>query len=56
MKEKFQNFKNKYLTLPWLTFGLCVAILLINVFKGPNRPHRGPVRSHEGASQVEVKP
>jgi hypothetical protein len=34
MKEKFQNFKKKYLTLPWITFGLCVVILVVNLVKG----------------------
>jgi len=56
MKEKFQNFKNKYLTLPWITLAVCVAILVINVFKGPGGSHRGPGRAPQGAAKVEVKP
>jgi hypothetical protein len=34
MKEKFENFKKKYLTLPWITLGLCVVILVVNLVKG----------------------
>jgi hypothetical protein len=34
MLQKFQNFKNKYLTLPWITLGLCVVILVVNLVKG----------------------
>jgi hypothetical protein len=42
MKEKFENFKKKYLTLPWITLAVCVAILAVNIFKGPHKPQRAP--------------
>lgn len=56
MLQKFQNFKKKYLTLPWITLAVCVAILVINIFKGPAGPQRGPGRGQQGAGKVEVKP
>ena len=34
MLQKFQEFKKKYLTLPWITLGLCVLILVVNLVKG----------------------
>jgi hypothetical protein len=34
MLQKFQEFKKKYLTLPWITLGLCVVILVVNLIKG----------------------
>jgi hypothetical protein len=34
MLQKIENFKKKYLTLPWITLGLCVVILVVNLVKG----------------------